>query len=344
MSRPMPGCDGLLRRPENEDWRLRPGDFNSPLLTPQMSASQPENQALAKLRANEVVKLYVTGNFASPRHVDFICRSGVFDALWFDLEHFDLSTQDVAMLNLVARAFPVTTIARFKAADYQSVMRILETGIGGIMCSMVNSAAEARQIVQWAKFNNPNPSPGEATGMRGWNGGNIDGAYATMPALDYIRHQNTQTMIICQIETESAVAEANAIAAVRGVDGLFFGPGDYSVSIGLPGQIRHERVRNAMMEVAAATKAAGKWWGTVAVGADMACDVHALGARLICPGGDVKVMQLGMRELARTFERLGQPAGVRAMGVSVSANGAGQAIDQRMETLNQDAGKPVRAD
>ncbi|MDO8542446.1 MAG: aldolase/citrate lyase family protein [Opitutaceae bacterium] len=259
------------------------------------------NRALAKLRANELVKLYVTGNFASPRHIDFICRSEVFDAIWLDLEHFDLTTQEVAVLNLVARAFPVTTIARFKAADYQTVMRILETGVGGIMCSMVNSAAEARQIVQWAKFNNPSPAPGEATGMRGWNGGNIDGAYATLPALDYIRHQNTQTMIICQIETEAAVAEAAAIAAVPGIDGLFFGPGDFSVSIGLPGQIDHERVRAAVRQVAAAAKAAGKWWGTVAVGPEMCVRVQALGARLICPGGDVKVMQYGVRELARTF-------------------------------------------
>jgi len=265
----------------------------SPPLTP--------NRALARLRANELVKLYVTGNFASPRHVDFICRSGQFDALWFDLEHFDLPTQELAVLNLVARAFPVTTIARTKAADYQTVMRLLETGVGGLMCSMVNSAAEARQIVQWAKFNNPNPAPGEAIGQRGWNGGNIDAAYATIPALDYIRQQNTQTMIICQIETEAAVAAAAEIAAVPGVDGLFFGPGDFSVSVGLPGQIRHERVRGAMGQVAAAVRAADKWWGTVAVGPEMCADVQSLGARLVCPGGDLKIMQLGLRELARTF-------------------------------------------
>jgi 2-keto-3-deoxy-L-rhamnonate aldolase RhmA len=266
-----------------------------------MNPTSAGNRALAKLRANELVKLYVTGNFATPRHIDFICRSGQFDALWFDLEHFDLPTQEVALLNMVARAYPMTTIARFKASDYQTVMRILETGVGGIMCSMVADAAEARQIVQWAKFNNPAPSPGEATGQRGWNGGNIDGAYATLPALDYIRQQNTQTMVICQIEHEAALAEAAAIAAVPGVDGLFFGPGDFSVSIGMPGQIRHARVRAAMEQVATAVQAAGKWWGTGAVGAEMCAYVQSLGARLICPGGDIKIMQLGLKELVKTF-------------------------------------------
>lgn len=266
-----------------------------------MTHSLPPNRALAKLRAGELAKMYVTGNFATPRHVDFICRSGQFDVLWLDLEHFDLPTQDLAVLNLVARATPVATLARFKATDYQTVMRVLETGVGGIMCSMVDTEAEARQIVQWAKFNNPKPEPGEATGVRGWNGGNIDAAYATVPALEYIRHQNTQTMIVAQIETETAVNNAAAIAAVPGIDGLFFGPGDYSLAMGHPGQIDHELVRAGMARVADAAKRAGKWWGTVAVGPEMCGRAYGLGARLLCGGGDVKVMQLGLRELVKTF-------------------------------------------
>jgi 4-hydroxy-2-oxoheptanedioate aldolase len=276
------------------------------------------------LRANELVKLYVTGNFASPRHVDFVCRSGLFDALWFDLEHFDLSTQDLSVLNLVTRAFPVTTIARLRAADYQTVMRVLETGVGAIMCPMVNSAVEARQIVQWAKFNNPNPAPGEATGSRGWNGGNIDAAYGMVPVGQYITHQNTQTMIIAQIETEAALAEAAAIAAVPGIDGLFFGPGDFSIAVGFPGQIEHELVQAGMAKVASATKAAGKWWGTVAIGPGMFARVYALGARLICPGGDIKVMQFGLRELATTF------AAVAGSDHGAATSGAGNLAENRV--------------
>lgn len=263
-----------------------------------------ENAMLSKLRANQLVKLYVSGNFATPRHIDYVCRSQTFDAIWLDIEHFDISTQDLALLNLVARAHPVTLIARAFATDYQTVMRLLETGVGGIMCSMVGSANEAQQIVEWAKFNNPSPRPGEITGNRGWNGGNIDGAYGTCPPLEYISGQNTQTAVICQIENEDAATRAEEIASVPGVDGLFFGPGDFSVSVGLPLQIRHDRVRDAMIKVAAAVKNAGKWWGTVAPGAEMAADVYGLGARLICSGGDLKVMQYGLRELATAFEGL----------------------------------------
>jgi len=69
----------------------------------------------------------------------------------------------------------------------------------------------------------------------------------------------------------------------------------------VPGQIDHPEVRRAMGRVAEAARSAGKWWGTVAVGPEMCARVYALGARLISPGGDVKVMQAGVRELVKTF-------------------------------------------
>lgn len=274
-----------------------------------MSNLLQPNRALQVIRSGGVVSVYVTGNFASPRHVDFVGRSGLFDAIWFDLEHYDIPTQDLATLCLVANSHPVTTIARLKASDYQVVMRTLETGVGGLMCSMVADAAEARRIVSWAKFNNPQPLPGEVVGQRGWNGGNIDSGYAAYPAVEYMRHQNTQTMILCQIENEQALAEVAAIAAVPGVDGLFFGPGDYSASIGVAGQIGHDAVLQGMARVAQAARDAGKFWGTVAVGQEMYARAANLGAQFLCPGGDLKVMTLGLRELAKTLNGLSSANG-----------------------------------
>ena len=253
------------------------------------------------MRAGEIDHLYVLGNHATPRHVDFVCGTGLFSSLWFDLEHFDIPTQQLAVLNLVARAYPVTTVARFKASDYQTVMRVLESGVGGIMCSMVDSAEEARQIVQWAKFNNPSPQPGEVTGLRGWNGGGVDARYGTVAAADYVRHQNNEVAIICQIETEEAMAQVDAIVAEPGVDGIFFGPGDYAHRIGKLGQIAHPDVLDAMRRLAESCRRQGKFWGTIGPGKEHYTLVRNLGAQLICPGGDVRVMINGVRELAKTF-------------------------------------------
>lgn len=259
------------------------------------------NQLLANLRAGGLEHLYVMGNHATPRHVDWVAGSGLFQSLWFDLEHFDLSTDLLATLNLVARAHSVTTIARLNVTDYQTAIRTLETGVGGLMGAMVDTPQQAASIVEWSKFRNPNPAPDEATGLRGWNGGGIDGRYGTVPPLDYVAHQNRETAILCQIETEEGVANAAAIAAVPGVDGLFFGPGDYAHRLGKPGQIGDPLVFAAMEKIANACRSTGKFWGTLGIGREGYQRVRSLGAQLICPGGDVRVLNLGLKELARTF-------------------------------------------
>lgn len=265
-----------------------------------MSSLRP-NQLLTHMRAGEVEHLYSMGNFASPRLLDYVCGLGCFQSIWLDLEHFDIPTRDLAVLNMVARAFSVTTIARFKASDYQTVMQVMETDVGGIMCAMVESASEARQIVQWAKFNNPAPSPSEVTGMRGWNGGGVDARYGTVPAADYVRHQNNEVAIVCQIETPEAVENLESIVAVPGVDGFFFGPGDYAHRIGRLGQISHPDVVAPMLKLSEACKKHGKFFGTVGIGRDHYRKVKAMGAQLICPGGDVRTLHYGVQELIKTF-------------------------------------------
>lgn len=263
------------------------------------------NQLLAHMRAGRVEHLFSLGNFATPRLIDHVCGLGCFESIWIDLEHFDIPIRELAVLNLVARAHPVTTVARFKAADYQTVMRVLETGVGGIMCAMVESAEEARQIVEWAKFNNPAPLPGEVTGLRGWNGGGVDARYGTVPPGDYVRHQNNEVAIICQIETPEAMARLSEIAAVPGVDGLFFGPGDYAHRIGRFGEISHPEVLGALRALAEVCRQQRRFLGTVGIGRDHYRQVRELGAQLICPGGDLRTVNLGLRELMKTFAEAG---------------------------------------
>lgn len=260
------------------------------------------NRFLANMRAGKVETFYSLGNHATPRHVDFVCGTGLFDTLWFDLEHFDIPVDRLAVLNMVARAYPMTTLARMRAADYKSVMQVLESGVGGIICSMVDTPEEAREIVRWARFNNPSPVNGETTGQRGWNGGGVDGRYGNFPAAEYVAHQNRETAILCQIETEGALNRLEDIVSVKGVDGIFFGPGDYAHRIGRLGQISHDEVFSAMGQVAAACKRHGKFWGTLGIGREMYDKVYSLGANFISPGGDVRVMNLGIRELAKAFQ------------------------------------------
>lgn len=255
---------------------------------------------LARIRDGEIDRLYSLGNFATPRHVDHACGSGLFHSLWFDLEHFDIPIGDLNVLNLVAASYPMTTVARFHASDYQSVRRVLATGVGGIMCAMVESAEEARRIVSWAKYNQPTPQAGALTGQQPATGG-LHAGGGLLPVTDDGRPPNPEVAVICQIETLEAVEAVDAIVAVPGVDGVFFGPGDYAHRIGRLGQLAHPDVIAAIEVMALSCRRHGKFWGTVSVGREHFRQMRALGAQLIGVGGDVRVMNFGLRELAKAF-------------------------------------------
>jgi 4-hydroxy-2-oxoheptanedioate aldolase len=272
------------------------------MITPHLPAPSPSpNRMLERIRAGDIDRLYSLGNFATPRHVDHACGSGLFHSLWFDLEHFDIPIGDLAVLNLVARAYPMTTVARFHASNYQSVKRVVATGVGGIMCAMVESADEARHIVAWAKFNQPTPPTDAAPEQRQSSSIGLNARRGTSPSIEDERHQNTEVAVICQIETPEAVEAVDTIVAVPGVDGVFFGPGDYAHRIGRLGQITHPDVIAAVEVTALACRRHNKFWGTVSVGRDHYRQMRALGAQLIGVGGDVRVMNFGLRELAKAF-------------------------------------------
>jgi 2-keto-3-deoxy-L-rhamnonate aldolase RhmA len=284
----------------------RRGRWNWPrphaVITPHLTTpSLRPNRMLARIRAGEIDRLYSLGNFATPRHVDHACGSGLFHSLWFDLEHFDIPIRDLTVLNLVAASYPMTAVARFHASDYHGVRRVLATGVGGIMCAMVESADEARRIVSWAKFNEPIPQTDEVTGRRRSPSQGLHAGGGLPPAAEEGNHQNTEVAVICQIETLEAVEAVDAIVAVPGVDGVFFGPGDYAHRIGRLGQIAHPDVIAAIEVMALSCRRHGKFWGTVSAGRDHYRQMRALGAQLIGVGGDVRVMNFGLRELAKAF-------------------------------------------
>src|SRR5688572_28755405 len=74
---------------------------------------------------------------------------------------------------------------------------------------------------------------------------------------------NDSLLLIAQIETATGVENASAIAATPGIDVVFVGPGDLSQSLGVPGELNHERVLTATQAVLTAAGAAGKWGGVI---------------------------------------------------------------------------------
>ena len=249
----------------------------------------------AKLRRGEPA-LVTTIHFSDPSAYELASLMG-FDGLWMDLEHHACSLETAAGLMRAARAGTADMLVRPAKGEYMRLGRILEAGAQGIMYPRCANAAEAREVVRWAKF--------APLGQRGIDTGNADTPYCSMPLDQYVREANEQTFLVLQLEDRDAVANAREIAEVEGVDVLFFGPGDFTVLSGIPGQFEHPRVEEAIRAVAAAAKAAGKHWGMPVGTPERARQILDLGGRLLAHGADLLWVKAGLEETRNRFGPLG---------------------------------------
>jgi 4-hydroxy-2-oxoheptanedioate aldolase len=252
----------------------------------------------AKLAQNQPT-LVVTLHLTDPSVFELASLMG-FDGLWIDLEHHAHSVETAQNLMRAARVGQSDIIARPAKGEFMRMGRMLEAGAQGIMYPRCDNAAEAAEVVKWAKF--------PPLGKRGCDGGNPDMPYVSMPYGQYVKEANEQTFIFIQIEDPAALEHAEAMAAVEGVDGIMFGPADFSSLSGFPGHIDqaqekgdHPRVVEAMQHIAKAVKRAGKHWGRPAGSVEAAREYMAMGARFICYGGDIVFLKEAFERTQNIF-------------------------------------------
>jgi 4-hydroxy-2-oxoheptanedioate aldolase len=175
--------------------------------------------------------------------------------------------------------------------------RLLESGAQGIMVPRCETAEEAAEAVRWAKF--------APLGERGIDGANADAPYCFVPMAEYIKLANEHTLLVVQIESQTALAAADQIAAVPGVDVLMLGPADLSVLSGIPFQFTHPIILDAYRRLADAAKRAGKWWGTVSASPEHSRMLLDLGALFVCHGADILIVKQGLEAIQERYAPLG---------------------------------------
>lgn len=249
----------------------------------------------AKLRKNEPV-LMTALHVLDPQIYEMVSLQG-FDGIWLDMEHHPTSVESAAHLTRAARVGTSDVMIRPAKGEFMRMGRMLEIGAQGIMYPRCSSADEAREVVQWAKF--------APLGQRGLDGGNPDMPYCSLPIAKYIQQANDETFLVIQLEDQSAVDQADEIAAVPGVDVLFFGPSDYSVLSGIPGQFDHPKVQSAMQSIANAAEKHGKHWGMPTWNVEFTRKLLGMGARFLAHGCDLVMVKAGMEETQRQFAPLG---------------------------------------
>jgi len=213
-------------------------------------------------------------------------RDAGFDWFMIDTEHSQLSPETVAAMVAVLGERGPTPLVRVGNIDQYLVKQALDAGAHGILVPLVSTEAQARQVVAYAKY------PPE--GVRGAAAA-AGSRYGTQLA-SYLRTANAETIVGVQIETKEALDHLEAIASVDGVDLLFVGPTDLTLSLGLLDDRKNPRVREAMRHVVEASERHGKVPGTLVVDAEEKRAAVELGFRFISLASDVRFLLQGAKD------------------------------------------------
>lgn len=245
------------------------------------------SRTLELLRAGKTV-LSVKLNTTDPRVTEMAAMMDI-PCLWLDMEH---TANDYSVLEkqiYAAKAYDADILARVPRGSYSDYIHPLELDAAGIMVPHVMSVEDAKRVVHYTRF--------YPIGRRPVDGGNADAKYCNIDQAEYNRQANDQRFIIFQIEDPEAMEQIDDIAAVEGYDMLFFGPGDYSHSIGHSGEIDHPEVVKGFERVVEAALKAGKFAGTVG-GMGNVADRIAMGYRFINIGADVVAISQYFKQLS----------------------------------------------
>ncbi|MCO5070893.1 MAG: aldolase/citrate lyase family protein [Rhizobiaceae bacterium] len=225
--------------------------------------------------------------FATPG-IGHILKSAGCDFVLFDLEHsgFGLETVKSAVRYFEAASLPM--IVRVPSKEYHHIARAMDMGAEGLMLPMVGNVEEARSILDAMKYH--------PVGKRGVALQVAHDNYRAGAVADKFVAANKRTTLFCQIETAEGVENADALAALDGVDCLWVGHFDLSVSLGIPGEFDHPKFKAAIEKTSAATKKHNKALGRLVPDVKTGIDIYGQGFDFVCYSGDVWVLHNALAE------------------------------------------------
>ena len=207
------------------------------------------------------------------------------DFVLIDLEHTGWGIEGVRPLLAAARAEVVVPIVRVQGSARHLISPALDAGAAGVMVPMIGDAIEAERVVNVARFA---PNGGRGFGLLYPDqlaegvGAAIEGAEA-------------ETIVILQIETTSGVDHVEEIAVTPGVDVLWVGQFDLTLSMGIPGAFEDPRLREAEDRVVAACSDAGIAAGILVADVETARSMLDRGFRMIALGSDIDLYGRALR-------------------------------------------------
>ena len=226
-----------------------------------------------------------------------IAKTAGFGLVWIDLEHSSISIDCAVQIIASAADLGLEAWVRVPERDYGVIGRLLDGGATGIVAPRVETAEEARKVVNAVRF--------PPRGQRSQTALLPQARYRRMSAAELMRCADAATTVHILIESAEGVRNADAIAAIDGVDILHVGMNDLSVDLGHVDQLRHAEVIDACKRVIAAARRHGKL-AVVGGSSDPALFVELLNAGavpLVFAAIDTDVLAAGLTQRATDWGR-----------------------------------------
>jgi len=204
----------------------------------------------------------VVGAWLSIGHptVAEVTASRGFDFVLVDTEHTPMGLETVEDMSRAVDATEEETemLVRVPSDDPVRIKRVLDIGVAGVQVPMIETAAEARDVVEATRYP-PDGIRGVASGRASEYGDDFQ---------EYVDTANNSVVTIVQIENQTGIENAEEIAAVDGIDAVFVGPADLSANLGIFAEWENDRLDTAIERVVEAGNATDVPVGTLVVNPD----------------------------------------------------------------------------
>jgi 2-keto-3-deoxy-L-rhamnonate aldolase RhmA len=216
-----------------------------------------------------------------------VLKSAGCEFALFDMEHAGLGFETLKMLAAGCRGAGIEPLVRVPRSEYHFLARALDVGVHGVMVPMVESAEEARRIVEATHY--------PPAGRRGAALGVAQDDYSAGDVKAKLAALNARTLVIAQIESERGMAALEGIASTPGIDVLWLGHFDLTNFLGIPGEFDSPRYIDALKAIVAAARRHRKGLGFMAADADWARRYRDFGFNMIAAGLDSSLLQSAIR-------------------------------------------------
>ena len=216
-----------------------------------------------------------------------------FDWLCLDAEHSPNDVRTVlAQLQAIA-PYPVQAVVRPVHGASEIVKQYLDIGVQTILVPMIETPEQAARVVAATRYPTRGHRGVASATTRASRWGRIE---------RYFQRADEEVCVVVQVESVKGLTNLAEIAAVEGVDGVFFGPADLAASMGYLGNPMEPQVQRSILEGIATVRQAGKAAGSLTADRRLARQYLSLGASFVAVGIDMMVLSQAAAELAAEFK------------------------------------------